>query len=172
MTQRAPSSTFDAGHARHAPSLAEGEIQKQRLPHLVTDGSTALVAGYVYVLGMPLLRYDSAGAPVYYLEDGLGSIAALADGTGAAVARFDYDGFGNLRPGSSPVDDSAGGDFGFHGTWLDTMLSIGSFAARSGSLPQAGRPWNPTTPPIVSSWIGSMILSAASCTKEPTVTTR
>jgi len=100
-----------------APSLAAG----YESPHLVTDGTGATVASYVYAGEHALARYE-AGGPTYYLRDAMGSVIALADESGARVARLDYDAFGNVRgsAGSAsglPVETA--GDFRYHGMWMD-----------------------------------------------------
>ncbi len=101
-------------------------------PHLVTDAQGGLVAGWVYAGGAPLLRFD-AGTPVYYLSDALGSVSALADATGQALALRRYDGFGNLRSESGPaagVASAAGGDFRFHGEWFEEATGLYHLRAR------------------------------------------
>lgn len=100
-----------------APSLAAG----YESPHLVTDGAGATLASYVYAGEHALARYE-AGGPTYYLRDAMGSVIALADESGARVARLDYDAFGNVRgsAGSAsglPVETA--GDFRYHGMWMD-----------------------------------------------------
>jgi RHS repeat-associated protein len=100
-----------------APSLAAG----YESPHLVTDGAGATLASYVYAGEHALARYEASG-PTYYLRDAMGSVIALADESGARVARLDYDAFGNVRgsAGSAsglPVETA--GDFRYHGMWMD-----------------------------------------------------
>ncbi|MGB0560174.1 MAG: Ig-like domain-containing protein, partial [Spirulinaceae cyanobacterium] len=48
-------------------------------PHLISDAAGDPLAAYVYAGSMPLMRLDELGNPVYYLEDGMGSVIGLAD---------------------------------------------------------------------------------------------
>jgi RHS repeat-associated protein len=108
--------------------------------HLVASPAGALVTGYAYAGELPLLRFG-AGGPAYYLTDGMGSVIALADAAGDAVARFAYDGFGNLRSatgaGAAPPA-GAGGDFRFHGAWLEGATGLYHLGARDYD-PRTGR---------------------------------
>jgi hypothetical protein len=64
------------------------------LPVVLQDG----VNTYVYGLGRRLIsQTDAAGAQTYLLGDGLGSTAALTDGSGAVTATLGYDAFGAVR---------------------------------------------------------------------------
>jgi RHS repeat-associated protein len=112
-----------------APTLSEALESS----HLITNGSGTVISAYIYWGADPLLRMDPDGQPVYYLEDGMGSVIALADGGGQAVASFLYDGFGNLRASSGPGQvppPAAGGDFRFHGAWLESGTGLYHFRAR------------------------------------------
>ena len=96
------------------------------VPHAVTDATGALQTGYVYAAGRPLLRYSGTSA-TYYLEDGLGSVIGLADATGSATARIEYDAFGNVRSSVGPdvaLDPTAAGDFRFQGMWQDRATGL------------------------------------------------
>ncbi|MDY7015378.1 MAG: RHS repeat domain-containing protein, partial [Cyanobacteriota bacterium] len=53
-----------------APNLGNG----LESPHLIADGDGNALASYVYGGSMPLMRLDALGNPVYYLEDGMGSV--------------------------------------------------------------------------------------------------
>jgi len=101
-------------------------------PLLVANASGTVQQGYVYLGDEPLLRFDAAGNTVYYLEDAMGSIAALADGSGTKVASFNYDGFGNVRSqtGSTTAPTGTGGDFRFHGAWLESDSGLYTMRAR------------------------------------------
>ena len=121
--------------------------------HAVTDTTTglgAIKALYVYAGDQPIMRFTvtSAGvlnAPDYYLEDANGSVTALVNPAGV-VTRFRYDGFGVARvPGTGGYADPAavstyppgtGGDFRFHGHWLE---------ADSGFYHMRARDYDPTT---------------------------
>lgn len=109
-------------------------------PHLVTDGAGNLAAGYVYAGPLPLLRFGPDG-PVYYLTDGMGSVVGLTDGAGTVAAELSYDAFGNLRSSEGPqreVPAAVGGDFRFHGAWLDAELGLYNLRAREYD-PRVGR---------------------------------
>lgn len=120
--------------------------------HAVTDGTTglgAIKALYVHAGDQPLIRFTvnaTTGAlenPVYYLEDAQGSVVGQVAG-GGAVTRFRYDGFGVARVPSGYTDPAstgtfptgAGGDFRFHGHWLE---------ADTGFYHMRARDYDPTT---------------------------
>jgi RHS repeat-associated protein len=101
-------------------------------PQLILDGAGNLLAGYAYAGDRPLMRFGPDG-PVYYLEDALGSAIGLTNPSGAAVARFQYDGFGNLRSASGPaaaLPAGAAGDFRFQGGWLESATGLYDLGAR------------------------------------------
>jgi RHS repeat-associated protein len=101
-------------------------------PLLITDLSGNVQQGFVYLGRHPLLRFDATGTPVYYLEDAMGSIAALATTSGTTNASFNYDGFGNLRSagGSTNVPTGTEGDFRFHGAWWEKGTDLHHMRAR------------------------------------------
>ncbi len=108
--------------------------------HLIADPVGVLQSGYVYAGGQPLMRHGPDG-PIYYLTDALGSVIGLTDASGAAVASFHYDGFGNIRLSSgsqASLDPVLGGDFRFHGEWLDAQTDLYHLRARYYD-PQVGR---------------------------------
>jgi RHS repeat-associated protein len=111
-----------------APSMGSGlDVQD-----LITDGSGNLLSNYIYVGTAPLMRLDANGNAVYYLTDGMGSVMGLANGTGQSVAKYSYDGFGNIR-NSSGSDNAAsilGGDFRFQGQWLESESGLYYMRAR------------------------------------------
>jgi RHS repeat-associated protein len=90
-------------------------------PHLITDGTYAVAFVYGAEGTTPVMRYQ-AGAPTYYLDDGMGSVIALADGVGAATATIAYDSFGNVvhTTGDANLPSFTAGDFRHHGMWQDT----------------------------------------------------
>ena len=111
-----------------APAAGTGLESSQ----LILGPTGALAAGYVYAGDRPLLRFGPDG-PVYYLEDALGSVIGLSDGHGSRVASFQYDGFGNLRHSSGPASALpavTGGDFRFHGEWLEAVTGFYHLRAR------------------------------------------
>jgi RHS repeat-associated protein len=99
---------------------------------LVTDGSGNLLANYIYAGSAPLMRLDANGNPVYYLTDGMGSVIGLANGAGQSVAKYSYDGFGNIRnsSGSDSAASTLGGDFRFQGQWLESESGLYYMRAR------------------------------------------
>jgi RHS repeat-associated protein len=122
--------------------------------HAVTDGTTgpgAIKAFYVHAGDQPILRFTvnaATGAlenPVYYLEDAQGSVVAQVTG-GGTVTRFRYDGFGVARLPSGYTDPAAtgafpagaGGDFRFHGHWLEADTGFYHMRARDYD-PASGR---------------------------------
>lgn len=109
-------------------------------PHLVTGADGALQAGFVHLPGGPLLRFGPDG-PLYYLADAIGSVMALADGEGHQAARFTYDGFGVIRSASgaqATVPEALGGDYRFHGEWLEEGTGLYHLRAREYD-PRTGR---------------------------------
>lgn len=118
----------DARRFVTAPTLVEA----LESPHLVLDDTGDLVAAYVYAGDQPLMRFGPSG-PVYYLADAMGSVATLTDGSGASVAEFVYDSFGNFRMATGTQVDGApgaGGDFRFHGAWRETASGLHYFRLR------------------------------------------
>ena len=108
--------------------------------HLITDETGELVTGYVYAGSEALMRYGSGGA-TFYLTDALGSVIALADTGGSVTARFEYGAFGNLRSASGDAQalpEGAGGDFRFHGGWLEERTGLYHFGERDYD-PRTGR---------------------------------
>lgn len=109
-------------------------------PYLVADAAGSLLAGYVYADEHPLLRFGPDGAR-YYLGDDMGSVIGLADASGQSLAKFLYDGFGNLRQATgsgSSLPTNTAGDFRFQGAWLETGAGLYYFRAREYD-PRTGR---------------------------------
>ena len=107
-------------------------------PHLIIDELNNPLAAYVYSGATPLMRLDQEGNPIYYLEDGMGSIVSLADGSGTEIAEFEYDSFGNLRNETAGVPEALGGDFRFQSQWLESSSPLYHFRARYYD-PETGR---------------------------------
>ncbi|MBA4147413.1 MAG: immunoglobulin domain-containing protein, partial [Verrucomicrobia bacterium] len=107
-------------------------------PHLVSDGSGNVLAGYVHVGHRPLVRFEVDGSgnmdePVFYLEDAMGSVINLANQSGTSLAAFQYDGFGNQRGTTghdAQVASGVDGDFRFHGQWLEAGSGLYHVRAR------------------------------------------
>lgn len=105
--------------------------------HAVTSGSET--SSFVWVGSHPLVRIDGNGGVRYQLEDGLGSIVALADESGALAATRDWDSFGNLVAASGEGDPThLGGAFGFHGEWREEVSGLYHLRARDYD-PRSGR---------------------------------
>ena len=97
-----------------APSIGDGLDS----PHLVLDGTTgAPIANYVYGGEHAFMRISGTTAE-YYLEDAMGSVIGIANGSGALSQSIDYDSFGNVLNGATLPSDTAG-EFRFHGMWLE-----------------------------------------------------
>ncbi|MEM6550737.1 MAG: RHS repeat-associated core domain-containing protein [Planctomycetota bacterium] len=94
--------------------------------HLQADTAGNLEHGYVYAGENPILRYDASGNIHYYLEDASDSIAALVNTSATKTAEYQFDAFGNLRPGSDPIED-----FGFHAAIQDDATGLIDMRARS-----------------------------------------
>jgi RHS repeat-associated protein len=93
------------------------------LPMVLQDGTYS----YVYGLGGALVsQTDAAGAQRYYLADGLGSTAALTDGSGAVTATFAYDVFGAVRASTGTATTG----FGFTGQQADAGTGLMYLRAR------------------------------------------
>lgn len=109
-------------------------------PLLLANANASVQAGYIYLGYQPLMRFDGGGNPVYYLEDAMGSIAALANGSGTKIASFNYDGFGNYRTvsGATNAPSGAAGDFRFQGCWLEEGSVLYNMRAREYD-PKVGR---------------------------------
>ena len=119
-----------------APVLGDGLASV----HAVVNAAGALTAGYVYDRKHPLIRFGPDD-PVYYLTDAMGSVIALVNDLAEVVAQFAYDGFGNLRAVSGPrgvPPADVGGDFRFHGAWLDAATGLYYLRARDYD-PRTGR---------------------------------
>jgi RHS repeat-associated protein len=64
----------------------------------------------------------------------MGSVIGMADNTGTSVARYTYDAFGNVLTATgtaAAAPAGAGGDFRFHGAWLDTVTGFYDMRART-----------------------------------------
>jgi len=61
------------------------------------DGSDVVVATYVYGSWIDeILTMNRGGNTYYYHQNSLGSIAAVTNGVGAVVERYEYDAYGNV----------------------------------------------------------------------------
>lgn len=111
-------------------------------PQAVLDAATGTLAStFVYAGEHAVMRIDSAGNPVYYLRDAMGSVLSLADGSGAEVGEFEYDAFGNERSMSgvqAALPANLGGDFRYHGQWKERATGLYYVRARTYD-PASGR---------------------------------
>ncbi len=113
-------------------------------PHLIASASGIIQQGYVYLGDKPILRYTSSGTAGYFLEDGMGSMIALAPSSNPSPANTTclfYDGFGNARATNGPaptIPSGAAGDFRFHGAWLEGDSGLYNVRAREYD-PRMGR---------------------------------
>ncbi|MCL4789108.1 MAG: hypothetical protein KJ070_20325 [Verrucomicrobia bacterium] len=101
-------------------------------PQLIANAGGTVQQCYVYLGDEPIARFDSGGNPIYYLEDAMGSVVALANDGQEVLATFNYDGFGNVRSqsGSTNAPTGTGGDFRFHGAWLEADSGLYHMRAR------------------------------------------
>ena len=106
-------------------------------PHLITDDSGSILSGYVYVGDEPLLRFADGGE-TFYLTDAMGSVVGLADTSGTLTATFRYGAFGETRVATGSPAAAAGGDFHFHGSWLDAATGLYHMGVRDYD-PRTGR---------------------------------
>ncbi|MDX2200031.1 MAG: putative Ig domain-containing protein [Phycisphaerae bacterium] len=120
--------------------VAPGIDERYQSPHVITDENGAALMSYVYAAQMPYMRIDDSG-PVYYLTDAMGSVVGLTGNSGNIIGRINYDGFGNTRrtEGSgAELPVSVGGDFRFHGAWLESATKLYHMRARDYD-PETGR---------------------------------
>ncbi|MBA8888344.1 RHS repeat-associated protein [Dokdonella fugitiva] len=93
---------------------------------IVAEYDAAGHATAVYVYGDELILRFRGGQGTYYHHDGLGSIVALSDASGAAIQFYGYDAWGN-RVESTGSDDNA---FGFAGERFDADTGLLYLRAR------------------------------------------
>ena len=84
----------------------------------------------------------SAGNVYYYLFDGLGSIVGMTDSSGALVATYGYDAFGNL--GGGTVQSGLVNPWGYAGGYTDKTTGLIKFGIRYYDA-RTGR-WTQATP--------------------------
>jgi RHS repeat-associated protein len=75
-------------------------------------------AGTTYEYGLELILDETAGAPTYYSQDGLGSTVLTTNAAGASTGTYDYDVFGAPRtPPAAPA-------FGYTGEQRDASQFV------------------------------------------------
>jgi RHS repeat-associated protein len=94
--------------------------------------------------GMLNSERTSAGKVYYYLFDGLGSIVGMTDSTGALVATYGYDPFGNV--GGGTVQSGVINPWGYAGGYTDTTTGLIKFGIRYYD-PTVGR-WTQAPPSV------------------------
>lgn len=96
-------------------------------------GSGALLRRYVYGPGIdePVATIDAGGARTYHHQDGLGSVIALSNGTGAATASFTHGPYGETT-------NAAGTAYRYTGRRIDPETGLYYYRARYYS-PNLGR---------------------------------
>lgn len=108
-----------------------------------TDAAGNITAKYVHSSGIDEpLRMERSGVVSYYHPDGLGSIAALTNSSGAVVERYAYDSYGEPRitdAADNPRASSAlGNRFLFTGREWDSESGLYHYRTRAYS-PTLGR---------------------------------
>lgn len=109
-------------------------------PQLVADAASNIQQAYLYHGDQPLQRIDAAGNVRYYLTDAQGSVIGITDEAGNLLGSARYDAFGRIQSqaGDMAVPGSAGGDFRFHGQWLEGDTGLYYLRARDYD-PESGR---------------------------------
>ncbi|MGH9152960.1 MAG: RHS repeat-associated core domain-containing protein [Acidimicrobiales bacterium] len=97
--------------------------QSGALPLLLADGDTTYIYGPG---GLPVAGISATGEATFYHHDQLGSTRALTDSSGAVLATFTYDAYGQLqgRTGSATTP------FGFAGEYSDAETGFVYLRAR------------------------------------------
>ena len=108
-----------------------------------TDAAGAVQAKYVFGAGLDEpLRLERSGTFTYYHADGLGSIVALTDGSGAVLERYQYDAFGQTQitdpAGAVRTNSLVTNRFCFTGRELDAETGLYHYRTRTYS-PNLGR---------------------------------
>lgn len=112
------------------------------LPVVLDDGTQ-------YIYGIGLVEQISAGAPYYFLADGLGSVVAIVDGSGTVQQTESYDAFGKATAGTNNHPSG----YGFTGQQTDPSnllyLRARFYDPASGRFldrdPQSGSVFDPAT---------------------------
>ncbi len=92
-------------------------------PLLLTDGALT----YLYDdTGLPVEQTDSAGTTLYYQHDQYGSTRLLTDNSGAVVASYTYDPYGNLTGHTGTADTT----LRWNGQYQDTDTGLYYLRAR------------------------------------------
>jgi RHS repeat-associated protein len=121
-----------AGTRRYlvAPNVGDGF----ETPQAVTDASGTLLTSYVFAGEHPIARIGAGGQVEYYLQDAMGSVIGMADGSGASTASIKYDAFGNVTStngSAAAIPNGVGTDFRYHGMQLDAATGLYHVRART-----------------------------------------
>lgn len=110
---------------------APGVLGSYDNPQAVLDGASNLLQTYVYAGNEPLQR-SSGGSTRYYLTDAMGSVIGITDEAGNVVGTTKYDAFGQPvdATGDMSLPADAGGDFRFHGQWIEAATGLYDLRAR------------------------------------------
>ncbi len=86
------------------------------------DGMNAITRQYVWGPGIDeLLQQQTPTATYYSHENGIGSVCALTDQTGAVVERYQYDPFGNA---TVTLNGNTGNRYRFHTAYSDAETGL------------------------------------------------
>src|SRR5262249_45376766 len=91
------------------------------------DGSGSLIAHYTQSMSIDeLLAETRSGSSAYYEQDGLGSVTSLTDSTGAILASYTYDAFGNMTASTGSFVNS----YRYTNRELDAETGLYNYRAR------------------------------------------
>ena len=97
---------------------------------------------FTYTYGYSGTDQNDLGSVYYYLFDGLGSIVGMTNSSGALVATYGYDAFGNL--GGGTVQNGLVNPWGYAGGYTDKTTGLIKFGIRFYDA-RTGR-WTQATP--------------------------
>ncbi len=117
----------------------------------VYDGSTNLIMRFEYADGRTPVAMTKGGATYYLTYDQVGSLRAVADASGNAIKRIDYDSFGIIISDSNPTFTIP---YGFAGGLHDRDTGLVRFGFRDYD-PDTGR-WTAKDP--IGFWGGDIDL--------------
>jgi len=107
----------ESGSERHL--YAGGQVVEER------DGADAILATYVGALTI-----ERGGNRLFYQADALGSVRALADGTGGIVERVDYEPFGAPLFSGGGSESALGNPYIFRGRRYDAESELYLYGGR------------------------------------------
>ena len=95
----------------------------ETIPLLIQDGTTSYVNGPA---GFPIEQISGSGAVTYFQQERLGSTSMLSNSTGAVVATYTYDPYGNVTSSTGSVTNP----ILFAGQYLDSESNLYYLNAR------------------------------------------